>query len=109
MDLNLVILTGRLAAPPELRVFDSGTRLLRLLVTIRSDEPTRRVDVVPVTFWNPDDELATAPLMAGSGIWVAGSVQRRFWGGEDGRLSRMEVVAHQVVPREVWSNAEIPV
>ena len=28
MDLNLVVLCGRLATEPELRVFDSGTRLI---------------------------------------------------------------------------------
>ena len=30
MDLNLVVLCGRLATDPELRVFESGTRLIRL-------------------------------------------------------------------------------
>jgi hypothetical protein len=36
MDLNLVVLCGRLASPGELRVFESGTRLLRLLITVRN-------------------------------------------------------------------------
>ena len=39
MDLNLVVLSGRLAAPPELRVFESGRRFARYLVTVRSEEP----------------------------------------------------------------------
>jgi single-stranded DNA-binding protein len=39
MDLNLVVLCGRLAVEPELRTFESGTRLMRLLVTVRSDWP----------------------------------------------------------------------
>ena len=55
MDLNLVVLAGRLAAPPELRAFESGATLIRYLVTVRSEEPRRRVDVVPVTLWNPPD------------------------------------------------------
>ena len=33
-------------------------------------------------------------------MWVAGSVQRRFWGGSEGRRSRLEVVASQVCLRE---------
>ena len=36
MDLNLVVLCGRFASPGELRVFESSTRLLRLLITVRN-------------------------------------------------------------------------
>jgi single-strand DNA-binding protein len=96
MDFNLVVLSGRLAAPPELRVFDSGVRLARYLVTVRSNEPRRRVDVVPVTQWEPCDH--PEPLV-GQRIWVAGSVQRRFWSNPDGRRSRLEVVAERVMLR----------
>ncbi len=37
MDMNLVVLAGTVSAPPEHRVFESGAKLLRLLVTIRAD------------------------------------------------------------------------
>lgn len=96
MDFNLVVLSGRLAAPPELRVFESGLRLVRYLITVRTDEPRRRVDVVPVTQWEPpDDDLAPAPR-AGQRVWAAGSVQRRFWSNPEGRRSRLEIVAEQI-------------
>jgi single-strand DNA-binding protein len=101
MDLNLVVLCGRLATDPELRVFDSGTRLVRLLVTVKSDEPRRRVDVVPVTVWDPDDDLVDDLPVKGQRIWVCGSVQRRFWESPDGRRSRLEVVAEQITIRGV--------
>lgn len=97
MDLNLVVLFGRLATKPELRVFESGSRLLRLLVTVRSGHPRSRVDVVPVTLWNPDESLET--LEAGDRVWLSGSVQRRFWEGGESRRSRLEVVAEQVCAR----------
>lgn len=98
MDLNLVVLCGRLAAPAEIRAFDSGSRLARYLITVRSEEP-RRVDVVPVTLWDPPDDLAEAEPAPGRAVWVAGSVQRRFWSGAEGRRSRLEVVADQVCLR----------
>lgn len=96
MDINLVILLGTLAAPPELREFESGSTLLRSLITVRSDGPRRRVDVVPVTLWDPapDHELLSAAV--GEGVWATGSVQRRFWSSTEGRRSRLEVVAHHV-------------
>jgi single-strand DNA-binding protein len=99
MDLNLVVLAGRLAAPPEVRQFESGSRLVRYLVTARSEEPRRRLDVVPVTLWDPSDELLETSLEPGCRLWVAGSVQRRFWSADEGRRSRLEIVADQVCPR----------
>jgi single-strand DNA-binding protein len=99
MDLNLVVLAGRLAAPPEIRQFESGARLVRYLITVRSEEPTRRVDVVPVTLWEPPEELLDADPQPGTRLWVAGSVQRRFWSESEGRRSRLEVVADQICPR----------
>lgn len=96
MDLNLVVLAGRLAAPAELRTFDSGTRLLRFLVTTHSDEPRRRVDVVPVTLWDPDDATLAVDPTPGDRLWVAGSVQRRFWEAPQGKRSRLEIVAHRL-------------
>lgn len=100
MDLNLVVLAGRLAAPAEIRQFESGTRLARYLVTVRSEDPVRRVDVVPVTLWDPSDALVDADPPPGTRVWVAGAVQRRFWSEDEGRRSRLEIVAEQVCLRE---------
>ncbi len=101
MDLNLIVLCGRLAVPPEIKVFESGTRLVRYLVTVRSEEPRRRVDVIPVTMWDPPQDLIEEPVETGRRIWVCGSVQRRFWEAPDGRRSRIEVVAEQVTIKDV--------
>jgi len=100
MDLNLMVVSGRLAAPPEIRQFESGARLARYLVTVRSEEPHRRVDVLPITLWDPADDLIDADPQPGTRVWAAGSVQRRFWSGSDGRRSRIELVADQVCVRE---------
>jgi single-stranded DNA-binding protein len=102
MDMNLVVLNGHLAAPAELREFESGTRLIRYLLTVRSEEPRRRVDVVPVTLWDPSDEVVAEAQCTGTPLWVTGSVQRRFWEGSDGRRSRLEIVATHVAgePKE---------
>ena len=100
MDLNLVILCGRLVGPPEHRTYPSGARLLRLLLTVRSDSPRRRIDVVPVTKWDPDDDTLAAVEDEGVRLWVTGAIQRRFADGPLGRTSRLEVVAFQITRRE---------
>ena len=96
MDMNLVVIAGKLAAPVELREFESGSRLLRSLITARSSAPHRRVDVLPVVLWDPEDghELLDAPV--GQRVMVIGSVQRRFWSSEQQRHSRLELIAHHI-------------
>ncbi|MFP3881937.1 MAG: single-stranded DNA-binding protein [Actinomycetota bacterium] len=100
MDLNLVVLCGRLTSPAELRLFESGTRMLRLLVTTRTEAPRRRTDVVPVTLWDPDDGLVDQVSEKDVRVWVVGAMQRRYWESPDGRRSRLEVVAEQVTVRQ---------
>ena len=95
IDINLVVMAGKLAGKPEVREFDSGTRLTRLLVTTSVTEPKRRIDVVPVVVW--DDVGLPDDLEPGDRVWVAGRIQRRFWQEEhSGRISRIEVVAAHV-------------
>ncbi|MFP3882880.1 MAG: single-stranded DNA-binding protein [Actinomycetota bacterium] len=109
MDLNLIVLCGRLAVDGEVRVFDSGARLIRYLVTVRVDYPRRRVDVIPVTLWSPPDELVDRPGYKNDRIWVCGSVQRRHWESPDGRRSRIEVVAEQVNFKDVEDLAPVSI
>lgn len=94
MDLNLVVLSGRLAAETETRAGE--TPMVRLLVTVRQEAPRRRIDVVPVTCFDPPDELLGGGFGAGTPVWIAGSVQRRFTDAPDGRRGRLEVVASEV-------------
>lgn len=96
MDLNLLVLCGRLAAPAEM----AADGRLRCLITVRQTEPAR-VDVIPVTQWDPDPQAAETILAAAPGerVWVAGSMQRRFHSGPDGRRSRLECVAEQICLR----------
>lgn len=100
MDLNLVVVAGRIAAEPEVRTFESGATLTRLLVTVRSEEPRHRIDVIPVVQWNPDPDSVPNGSVRGRPVWVAGRVQRRFWSVGDGRESRIEIVAHEITIRD---------
>ena len=100
MDLNLVVIAGRIAAEPDIQTFESGTTLMRLLVTVRSEEPRRRLDVIPVVQWNPDTHAIPDEPVRGRRVWVVGALQRRFWSADDGRLSKVEIVAHEIAVRE---------
>lgn len=95
MDLNLVVLAGRLAAPPELRHFESGKTVVRYLVTVRSEKPSR-VDVLPVGKHSDGEAESRPPGDPGSRIYVAGCVRRRFWDRDGAGRSRLEIVARHV-------------
>jgi single-stranded DNA-binding protein len=100
MDLNLVVLSGTLALAPELHRFDSGKRRLDYLVTVRTMiDGRRRTDTVNVKYWDPPARLVRKKLIRGDRIWIAGTVQRRFWSTFDGKRSQLDVVASQVVYR----------
>lgn len=95
-DLNLAVLCGRLATAPELSIHDSGSRTLMLLVTVSARHPRRRIDVVPVTLYDPPDELVDHLPEPNARVWVTGAVQRRAQDGPEGRRARIEIVADQV-------------
>jgi single-stranded DNA-binding protein len=98
MDFNIVVISGRLAAEPEIRIFDGGATVVRFLVAAHTDTPRRRIDVVPVVLWDAGENATE--FERGDRVWVAGSVQRRFWSDDRNRRSRIEVVAHHVQKRE---------
>jgi single-stranded DNA-binding protein len=100
MDCNLFVVGGVIAAPPEFRETESGTTLLRYLVTTRSALPHRRVDVLPAVQWNPSPELCAEPGEPGDRVWIVGAIQRRFWEGDAGRRSGLELVADHVELRD---------
>lgn len=101
-DLNLFVVSGRLAAAAQVNDFTDFQKgdvvNVRFLLTVRSNHPRRRVDVLPVVVWSPDDETLAALSAAAPGtrIWASGSVQRRFTDTGTGRTSRLEMVANAV-------------
>lgn len=100
MDLNLVVLSGTLAVAPELHRFDSGKRRIDYLVTVQTMiDGRRRSDTINVKYWDPPARLVRKKLIRGDRIWIAGTVQRKFWSALDGKRSQLEVVASQVVYR----------
>lgn len=100
MDFNVTAIGGRVAATPELREFESGAEQVRLLVTVRTTTPRRRVDVLPVTFWKDGDTDEWQTLLGldvGQAVWVTAQVQRRFWADPFGRRSQLDLVGMNII------------
>lgn len=108
--VNEARLVGRLSGAPERRTLPSGDEVVSLRVVV--PRPGGGSDTLPVQF-GPAPAAgrrrgigqvgrralgAVDRLEDGTRIEVVGAVRRRWWGGPDGRRSRIEVLAELVRP-----------
>ena len=101
MDLNVVAVTGRLAADPELRFTFNGTKVGSLRVAItrmkRKGEDRAGADFVDVVVWGDQAEHCTEYLAKGRRIAIRGRLQQRSWTTPSGEArSKVEIVAEHV-------------
>lgn len=116
MNLNKVILLGRLTADPELKNLASGQTLvdLRLAVNRRYRKDHETVEdtcFVTVTAWNKTAEFVAKFFCKGRAIFVEGRLKHERWESEHGPRSRLKVVAEniQFVPDGKIHGTRIPV
>ena len=91
--INVVVLIGRLARPPEARELPSGDRLVAYEVTV--DRPGERAETVPVVWMGAPASALDHDV--DERTVVVGRVRRRFFRTGAGTQSRTEVVAELVV------------
>ncbi len=86
LNLNKVILVGRLTADPELKQTQSGTAVVSFTVAVNrnytsrsadSNQPT--ADFISVVAWRQQAEFVCRYFKKGSSICVIGSIQTRTW------------------------------
>ncbi|HEX2192274.1 MAG TPA: single-stranded DNA-binding protein [Acidimicrobiales bacterium] len=99
--INLVVLVGRLARPPEQRELPSGDRLVAYEVTVA--RPGARAESVPVVWM--EAPAAAADHDVDEVVLVVGRVRRRFFRAGGATQSRTEVVADTVVPTRLVKRA----
>ena len=100
MNLNKVIIGGRLTADPELKTTPSGVSVTSFTIavnrkTAKSGE-TPPADFLNVTAWRQTAEFITRYFRKASSICVVGSIQTRSWTGTDGQKRfATEIVADE--------------
>ncbi len=95
MDLNLALVSGRLALAPDLEWLPDGSQRVRLLVCVHP-EGRDRFDVLPVVV-PPEvhsDTLRAAP--EGSRVFVAGPLMRRCSPDSWDPPGRIELIADAI-------------
>ena len=97
---NLVVLTGRLTADPELKTTQSGISVTSFSIAVdrryRSGED-RQTDFINIVAWRQTAEFVTKYFKKGSLIGIEGSIQTRKYQDKDGNNRNVfEVVANNV-------------
>ena len=94
-DLNVVVCLGELVGDPQTRELESGSRLVTISLTIRSDGDP--VTSLPLVVFDPSKRLE-ATLNSGGRVVVTGRVSRRFFRTPGGTQSRTELVVSRLEP-----------
>lgn len=114
MDLNRVMIIGRLTRDPELRSIPSGQSVVTVGVATnrmwvdKSGQKQKQVEFHNVVMWSKLAEIAGQYLKKGSKVYVEGRLQTREWTGQDGvKHTRTEVVAENMIMLDSRSQTEV--
>jgi len=105
MDLNKVMIIGRLTRDPELRTTPSGTSVCQLGLATnfvytnqQTGQKVEQVEYHNVVLWRKLAEIANQYLKKGRRVYIEGRLQTRSWDGKDGaKRSRTEIVADNMI------------
>ena len=91
LNLNKVVLAGRITADPELKQTTSGVSVLRFTLAINrrfsrnSEQGEQQTDFITMVAWRQTAEFISKYFRKGSAICVTGSIQTRSWTDQQGQ------------------------
>lgn len=104
MDLNRVMIIGRLTRDPELRSTPTGKAVATIgLATNRvwvdgSGQKQKQTEFHNVVLWTKLAEIAHQYLRKGGKVYMEGRLQTREWTGQDGvKRYRTEIVGENMI------------
>jgi len=104
MDLNRVMIIGRLTRDPESRSTPTGTAVTNFGVatnhfwTDASGNKQDKVEYHNIVLWRKLAEVAAQYLRKGSRIYIEGRLQSREWEGSDGvKRNRTEIIGENMI------------
>lgn len=105
LNLNKVVLAGRMTADPELKQTTSGISVLSFTIAVNrrfssrnSEQGESQADFINVVAWRQTAEFISKYFRKGSAICVTGSIQTRNWQDQQGqRRYATEVVADEAM------------
>lgn len=87
LNLNKVILAGRLTAAPELKLTPNGTPVTTFTIAVdrkTAKDTEKKTDFISIVAWRRTAEFITRYFSKGSSICIVGSIQTRSWQDQNG-------------------------
>jgi single-strand DNA-binding protein len=114
MNLNKVILGGRLTANPELKQTGNGVAVTSFTIAVDrkyNKDSEKKADFITIVAWRQTAEFICKYFTKGSAIIICGELQTRSWKDADGKNRyATEVVASEVSfvePKKASDNISI--
>ena len=91
LNLNKVVLAGRITTDPELRQTPSGVSVLRVNLAINrrfsksNEQGEQQTDFITLVAWRQTAEFIAKYFRKGSALCVTGSIQTRTWQDQQGQ------------------------
>ena len=107
LNLNKVILCGRLTADPELKQTSGGIAVVSFTLAVNrryqtktadGTAPAQQADFISIVAWRQTAEFISRYFRRGSAICITGSIQTRTWQDQQGQKRyATEVVADEAM------------
>ena len=104
LNLNKVVLAGRITADPELKLTPGNVSVVTGSIAVNrpprvvNNQKVTECDFINFTAWRKTAEFIAKYFKKGSAICVTGSIQTRTWDGNDGQKRyATEVVIDEVM------------
>lgn len=105
MDLNKVMIIGRLTRDPELKTTPNGTSVCQLGLATnyvytnqQTGQKVEQVEFHNAVLWRKLAEIASQYLKKGRRVYIEGRLQTRSWDGQDGKKNyRTEIVVDNMI------------
>lgn len=105
MDLNKVMIIGRLTREPELRTTPNGASVCQLGLATnyvytnqQSGQKVEQVEYHNVVLWRKLAEIANQYLKKGQRVYIEGRLATRSWDAQDGtKRSKTEIVCDNMI------------
>ncbi len=100
-DINNVIVNGRLTRDPEVRAIGVDNSVCKIGLAVnekvkRGGEWIDEVSFFDIVIWGKQGEAVARYTTKGSRISVSGRLQQNKWEQDGRKMSRVEIVAHDV-------------
>ena len=118
LNLNKVILCGRLTADPELKQTSGGIAVVSFSLAVNrryqsrsadGSAPQQQADFISIVAWRQTAEFISRYFRRGSAICITGSIQTRTWQDQQGQKRyTTEIVADEAMFVDSKGESNVP-